>query len=209
MIEPQIQSLILRDETQCVFSPNRKTQAYSSYNLSSLKIGKQAQKFDGHTNNVYSVCFSPDRTTLASGNSDHSIQLWDVKAGQQKAKLDGHQYSVTSINVLFDRTTLASGSYDKSICLWVVKTAKETQPQDHCYQDLLSQFNLPLSSQIHFINATIDRNILRLLQNSILETQGVLILKGEFVDHKGYDLQPLYKSKGVLILENELKQKLN
>jgi WD40 repeat protein len=32
----------------------------------------------GHTDAVASVAFSPDRTTLATGSDDKSIQLWNV-----------------------------------------------------------------------------------------------------------------------------------
>lgn len=35
----------------------------------------------GHTNEVNSVCFSPDGLTLATGSDDNTIMLWDVKTG--------------------------------------------------------------------------------------------------------------------------------
>ncbi|CAD8214704.1 unnamed protein product [Paramecium octaurelia] len=40
-------------------------------------------KLDGHSRAVYSICYSPDGTTLASGGQDKSIRLWDVKSGQE------------------------------------------------------------------------------------------------------------------------------
>ncbi|CAD8131344.1 unnamed protein product [Paramecium sonneborni] len=55
----------------------------------------ELNQLNGHT--VYSVCFSPDGITLASGSHDQSIRLWDVKTGQQKAKFDGHTNIVYSI----------------------------------------------------------------------------------------------------------------
>ena len=48
----------------------------------------------GHTGIVYSVAYSPDGKTLASGNQDKTIKLWDVPAakeldaGQKEAKAD-------------------------------------------------------------------------------------------------------------------------
>ncbi|CAD8103731.1 unnamed protein product [Paramecium primaurelia] len=57
----------------------------------------ELNRLDGHSNCVRSVCFSPDRNTLASGSYDYSIRLWDVKTGQQKAKLDGHTSTVYSV----------------------------------------------------------------------------------------------------------------
>ncbi|CAD8089152.1 unnamed protein product [Paramecium sonneborni] len=86
-----------------------------------LRINEQFL-MNGHSDDVLSVCFSPDRTILASGSEDNSIRIWDIKSGQQKAKLDGHSQPVSSVCFSPDGTTIASGSQDKSIRLWDVKT---------------------------------------------------------------------------------------
>ncbi|CAD8120171.1 unnamed protein product [Paramecium sonneborni] len=94
-----------------------------------IKI-QELNKLDGHSNWIQSVCFSPDKTTLASGSGDKSIRLWDVKTGQQKAKIDGHSDRVWSVCFSPDGTTLASGSDDKSIRLWDVKTGQQKAKLD-------------------------------------------------------------------------------
>ncbi|CAD8169269.1 unnamed protein product [Paramecium pentaurelia] len=88
-----------------------------------LRIQESLQ-LEGHSDQVVTVCFSPNGTTLASGSEDKSIRLWDVKTGQQKFKLDGHSHAVLSLCFSPDETTLASGSEDKSIRLWDVKTGQ-------------------------------------------------------------------------------------
>ena len=65
--------------------------------LMAARLPAQAQKTQpqkpqlvvqtGHTNTVYSVCFSPDGTRLASGSLDHTIRLWDAATGQTLARL--------------------------------------------------------------------------------------------------------------------------
>ncbi|CAK72861.1 unnamed protein product (macronuclear) [Paramecium tetraurelia] len=124
-------------------SPNNTTLAFSRKQcvyLWNLKTRKQKAKLDGHLDEIRSVCFSQDGTTLASSSYDKSIRLWDVKIKQQKAKLDGHSNRVYSVNFSPDGTTLASGSLDKSILLWDVKTGQQKAKLDG-HQDYVLSVN--------------------------------------------------------------------
>ena len=78
----------------------------------------------GHTDTVYSVAFSPDGKTLASGSADNTIILWDTATGQYKQTLTGHKRAVYSVAFSPDGKTLASGSWDKTIILWDTTTWK-------------------------------------------------------------------------------------
>jgi len=79
---------------------------------------------EGHTDCVYSVAFSPDSKTLASGSGDHSIKLWDVATGNNTATLDGHTDEVFAVTFSPDGKTLASGSRDDTLWLWNAATGK-------------------------------------------------------------------------------------
>ena len=79
---------------------------------------------EGHTSSVYSVSFSPDGATLASGSRDNTIKLWDVATGENIATLIGHTDWVLSVSFSPDGATLASGSRDNTIKLWDVATAR-------------------------------------------------------------------------------------
>ncbi|CAD8099983.1 unnamed protein product [Paramecium sonneborni] len=98
-------------------------------NWENLQIN-ELNKIEGHTNCVYSVCFSPDGNTLASGSEDYSVRLWDVKTGQQKAKLNGHSESVRSVCFSPDGTILGSSSTDSSIRLWYAQDGKQKAKLD-------------------------------------------------------------------------------
>jgi WD40 repeat protein/tRNA A-37 threonylcarbamoyl transferase component Bud32 len=76
--------------------------------------------FEGHTNGVYSVSFSPDGQTLASGSYDKTIRLWQVNDGALLRIIKGHTDGVYSVSFSPDGQTLASGSFDKTIRLWLV-----------------------------------------------------------------------------------------
>ena len=51
----------------------------------------------GHKSTVYSVAYSPDGRTLASGSYDNTIKLWDVATGQLLCTLTGHTDFVYSV----------------------------------------------------------------------------------------------------------------
>ncbi len=75
-----------------------------------------------HTGNVYSVTFSPDGTTLASGSGDPSIKLWDVATRTNIATRTRFTSSVYSVAFSPDGAILASGSGDTVTHLWDVAT---------------------------------------------------------------------------------------
>ena len=75
-----------------------------------VQTGEQLATLKGHTDGVYSVAFSPDGSTLASGSADNTVRLWDVQTGEQLRTLEGHTDGVTSVAFSPDGSTLASGS---------------------------------------------------------------------------------------------------
>ena len=78
----------------------------------------------GHTNSVWSLAFSPDGKTLASGSLDGSIRLWDVTTWQHKQIPT--EDIVTSVVFSPDGKTLASvsGSWEGTISLWDAATGR-------------------------------------------------------------------------------------
>jgi dipeptidyl aminopeptidase/acylaminoacyl peptidase len=90
-----------------------------------LAEGKEYNRLQGHGSYVYSVSISPDGKTLASGNNDKTIKLWNVETGTEIRTLTGHDKHITSVSFSPDSKTLASGSGDKTIKLWNVETGME------------------------------------------------------------------------------------
>ena len=71
-----------------------------------------------HTDLVWSVAFSPNGQTLASGSQDRTIRLWNSNTGKLKTTLIGHRDAVNSVAFSPDGRTLASASWDGTIRLW-------------------------------------------------------------------------------------------
>nr|MDZ8008273.1 AAA family ATPase [Nostoc sp. DedSLP05] len=78
----------------------------------------EVNTLEGHSSTVFSVGFSPDSKTLASGSYNKTIKLWDVSTGKAIKTLSEHSNSVNSVVFSPDSKTLASASADNTIKLW-------------------------------------------------------------------------------------------
>ena len=96
-------------------------------NLSLLdfETGKILKRFIGHTDNVWSVNFSPDGKYLASGSNDGTVKLWNIETGKEIRTLTGHTDDVYSVSFSPDGKYLAGKSYGKSVKVWDVESGKE------------------------------------------------------------------------------------
>merc|ERR1711988_1496189 len=82
--------------------------------------GECVHVLSGHSSDVYSVCYSPDGKTLASGSRDSTVRIWDVMSGECVHVLNGHSDEVDSVCYSPDGKTLASGSNNKTVRIWDV-----------------------------------------------------------------------------------------
>ena len=73
---------------------------------------------EGPTTGVYSIDFSPDKKTLASGNLDNMVRVWNVDTGKLVKVLDQHSDSVYYVRYSPDGKTLAASSKDKTTIIW-------------------------------------------------------------------------------------------
>ena len=87
--------------------------------------GKQQKVFEGHTDWVNSVVFSPDENTLVSGSDDGTVRVWDVAVGRHKTTLEAHVRSVKHVAFSPDGSLLASLD-SKEVRLWNTATWQRT-----------------------------------------------------------------------------------
>ena len=73
---------------------------------------------------------SPDGKSLASGNYDNLVLIWDAETGEQLRQFKGHSDHVVSVAFSPDGNRIASGSYDGTIRIWNVVSGKQLRSLD-------------------------------------------------------------------------------
>jgi WD40 repeat protein len=83
-------------------------------------------RFQGHTDIVAAVVFSPDGRQVLSGGADRTLRLWDVATSKELRRLEGHTDTVTHVAFSHDgRRALSCG--DRTVRLWDLETGRQLQ----------------------------------------------------------------------------------
>ena len=95
-----------------------------------------SQPVTGHTGAVWSVAFTANGRTLATGSGDGTARLWDLadpnRPRQIGEPLTGHTDDVYSVALTAYGDTLATGSYDRTARLWdLTDTDRPRQVRRH------------------------------------------------------------------------------
>ena len=90
--------------------------------------GKCLRSFEGHTDWVNSVAFSPDGRQAASGSEDGTIRLWQVETGDCLHVLLGNGQPIASVAWSTNSTKLLAAS-GTLVQLWHVDWELLPEPQ--------------------------------------------------------------------------------
>jgi serine/threonine protein kinase len=79
---------------------------------------------------VFSVSFSPDGRTLATGGQDRAVHLWNIAGRRPAGTLAGQRRPVSTTAFSPDGRTLAAGASDGTVILWNGRTHRRTTTLD-------------------------------------------------------------------------------
>ena len=93
----------------------------NTINILNTETDEIEQTFVGHLNGITSVAFSFDGKTLAGGDSDGTIYLWDVTTGKNTKVLESKPLEIRNLVFSPDGQLLAS-STDDAVRFWDLTT---------------------------------------------------------------------------------------
>jgi WD40 repeat protein len=114
-----------------VFSPNNRFLATGSPSatvaLHNFDVALRRRLDDARSATVgaRAVAFAPDGATVAVGQQDGAITLWDPATEHKLATLDGHREFVAALAFSPDGTTLASSAGDHSVRIWDLPSRRQ------------------------------------------------------------------------------------
>ncbi|MBI3861576.1 MAG: HEAT repeat domain-containing protein [Planctomycetia bacterium] len=81
-------------------------------------VASSPRTIPAHHKIVWSVAFSPDGKTIATGSEDRTVKLWETETGELRRTLRGHTELVRSVVFTHDGELLLTGGFDNTIRVW-------------------------------------------------------------------------------------------
>jgi WD40 repeat protein len=87
--------------------------------------GTTLYTYEGHSERVFALDWSPDGRRVVSGGYDHTLQVWDASNGREIFSYRGHSDPVRAARWSPDGKTIASASNDHTAHVWEAATGRK------------------------------------------------------------------------------------
>jgi WD40 repeat protein len=115
----------LNQNTLVQFPDKPDMETTKSILLDAIRENHEQKRFLHNNDKFWSVAFSPDGTSVVSGSSDHTAQIWNIKTGKLKCKIfkdhnkkDDADFDVSSVAFSNKEMYIVSGSNDHTVRIW-------------------------------------------------------------------------------------------
>jgi len=86
------------------------------------EIGTTICTYQGHTEQVQVIVWSPDGTQIASASCNGPVQVWNAATGDKIAVYDNHSRSIDALTWTSTGMRIASANSDRSVQVWNAAT---------------------------------------------------------------------------------------
>ena len=101
-----------------------------------IERDEEIHSFDGYTNQVNAIEFSPDGKNALIGNQDHTAKLWNVETGEEIHSFEGHSSPISAVTFSPNGRYALTGEIGSwttrnvLVKLWKIQTYKEIRSFD-------------------------------------------------------------------------------
>jgi WD40 repeat protein len=126
--EPEWSNTLPAFQSKCVtFSPNGEQLGVAWMDDALLYRWRELteqHRFQGHSNTLSDLAFSPDGANLATVSHDRKLRLWDIETGAVLYTIVAHRDWVRSVAFAPDGQTLVTAGDDGLVRLWHTDTGQ-------------------------------------------------------------------------------------
>jgi len=135
------------------YSPSGKTMITALYNdekiyLWDISKSEIVNQFEGHSDYITSIDYSPDGKYIASASSDKTVRLWSVSTGDEIKRFECHSNVISSVAFSPNGKYIASISNKSAFIVWDI--SKSNIILSINFFDLLKQSTINSTKQSLF-----------------------------------------------------------